>query len=205
MKCWECGKEATKVRKQFDIDKFYGTTAWTAIEVKPSKYHRCYCESCMKRIEEQEAQEANEYIRLKKRRMFLSACEKLEKQHTDMYEYKEAISVVEDFASNNPDKFDSSYEMLSAIILVHNKIHTKMQQKVGKYQVDFMLPELFCVLEIDGDRHRHRKAYDSKRDMTIKQLLGGDWEVVRIDTEYLDQNAKALPKAIEEVLRHRRK
>lgn len=205
MKCWICGKEATKTRKQYDIIKYYGQDGWVTEETKPSKYHRCYCESCMERIEEQEAKENREYIRLKKRRMFLTACDKLEKQHTDMYEYQEAIGVVEEFAAKNPDKFDSSYEMLSAIVLIHNRIHAKMQQKVGRYQVDFVLPELMCILEIDGDRHKHKKSYDSKRDREIKETLGGAWEIVRIDTEYLDQNAKALPKAIDAVLMRRRK
>lgn len=204
MKCWECGREATKTRKQFNIVRFYNSTSFFMNEVEPSKYYRCYCDECMERIHQQEEAEANEYIRLKKKRMFLTACETLEKQHTDMYKFKESIDVVEEFVANNPDKFDSSYEMLSAIVLVHNKVHAKTQFKVGRYQVDFLLPELKCVLEIDGDRHKNRQAYDTKRDRAIKQMLGDEWEVVRIKTEYLDQNAKALPKAITKVLAKRR-
>ena len=157
----------------------------------------------MDRIEEEEKAELKEYIRLKKKSMFLRACYILEKQKTDMYEYKEAIDIVEEFIKENPDKVDSAYEVLAAIVLVHNKIHAKMQQKVGKYQVDFMLPELLTVLEIDGDRHKHRKKYDNNRDRKIKELLGPHWEVVSIKTEYLDQNAKALPKAIGAVLDNR--
>lgn len=203
MKCWVCGKEATRTRKQFVLHKFEHLRSWDVVEVKPSKYHRCYCEECMNEINALEQQEQKEYIRLKKRRMFLNACELLEKQHTDMYEYREAIDAVEEHIKENPDKYDSSYEVLAAIILIHERIRTKMQEKVGRYQVDFLLPELLVVLEIDGDRHTHRKTYDSQRDRAIKQELGPHWEVIRIKTDYLDQNAKALPKAIQKVLDNR--
>ena len=204
MKCWECGKEATTTRQAFFRDCYYELTgSWQRGEVKPSKYRRCYCDECLKRVTEQEQQELAEYIRLKKRRMFLKACELLENQHTDMYEYREAIDAVEEHITKHPDKYDSSYEVLTAIVLIHERIYTKMQQKIGRYQVDFVLPDLLVVLEIDGDRHKHRKSYDNKRDQYVKSQLGPHWEVVRINTEYLDQNAKALPKAIHGVLEHR--
>lgn len=203
MKCWVCGKEATRTRQQLKMKKYHGMLLYDFVEVKPSKYHRCYCEECMNEINALEQQEQEEYIRLKKRRMFLNACELLEKQHTNMYEYREAIDAVEEHIKENPDKYDSSYEVLAAIILIHERIHIKMQEKIGRYQVDFLLPEMLVVLEIDGDRHTHRKAYDSRRDKIIKQELGPHWEVIRINTDYLDQNAKALPKAIQGVLDHR--
>lgn len=206
MKCWECGKEATTTRQEFyRLGWIDNHSSWMRAEVKPSKYHRCYCKECLDRVQEQERKELAEYIRLKKRRMFLKACDILENQHTDMYEYREAIDAVEEHITENPDKYDSSYEVVAAIVLIHERIYTKMQQKIGNYQVDFLLPELLVVLEIDGDRHKHRKAYDSKRDKEIKSRLGPHWEVVRINTEYLDQNAKALPKAIDGVLKHRYK
>lgn len=206
MKCWECGAEATTTRIEYERTLYSPDTgAWVRGEVKPSKYHRCYCEQCMKRIKEQEQSENAEYIRLKKRRMFLKSCEILESQHTDMYDYREAIDVVEEHITEHPDKYDSAYEALTAIVLVHERINTKMQQKVGRYQVDFVLPNLFVILEIDGDRHKHRKSYDNKRDNAIKAAVGEPWEIIRINTEYLDQNAKALPKAIKEVIKHRKK
>ena len=127
----------------------------------------------------------------------------LEEQHTDMYSYQEAIDVVHDFLENNVDKFDSSYEVLTAIVLVHNKIYSKMQQKVGKYQVDFLLPDLMVVLEVDGERHKQRKEYDSVRDKAIKKQLGPYWEIIRISTEHLDKNAKKIPEAIDKVIEYR--
>lgn len=196
MKCWVCGKPATMTRPFYNK---YGN--YTRYDI--SKYHRCYCDECMAEVEKTEAEERAQYVKLKKREMLKKAISLLENQHTDMYEYKEAIEVVEDFIEDNTDKIDSSYEALAAIILVQNRIHSQMQYKVGSYQVDFLLPDLLVVLEIDGERHKQRKSYDSKRDKKIKEILGQHWEIIRISTDYLDQNAKKLPDAIYKVIDYR--
>lgn len=195
--CWECGKEvATNTRRIFnDYGNLY--------ERDVSQYLRCYCKECRDKVEEKEKRDREIYIRLKKNEMFLKACKLLEGQYTDMYEYRPAIDVVKDHLENNLDKFDSAYEILAAIVLVHNHIYSKMQYKVGRYQVDFLLPELFVVLEIDGERHLHRKSYDNRRDKEIKEILGEEWDIIRIKTDYLDMNAKKLPEAIFKVIDYR--
>lgn len=195
MNCWICGKTATTTRPVFN------GSYWETPTI--SEKHRCYCEKCLKEEEQRESEERRLYIKLKKREMFRKAVKLLESQNTDMYEYKEAIEVVKDFLEDNVDKFDSSYEVLTAIVLVHNHIYSKMQYKVDKYQVDFLLPDLLVVLEIDGERHKHRKDYDSVRDKEIKKILGPHWEIIRISTDNLDKNAKKIPDAINKVLEYR--
>lgn len=195
MKCWICGKTATQTRPTLE------GRYWEMPE--PSEYRRCYCKDCLAKVVREESAERKEYIRLKKREMFRKAVHLLEEQNTNMYEYKEAIDVVQDFLENNVDKFDSSYEVLTAIVLVQNRIYSKMQYKVGKYQVDFLLPDLMVVLEIDGERHKHKKEYDSVRDKFIKKELGPHWQIIRIPTEHLDKNAKKIPEAIDKVLEYR--
>lgn len=195
MKCWNCGKTAIRTRKQYYDGEY--------IEMKPSNYHRSYCAHCLEELYKQEEEEHNLYIKLKKREMFRKAVDTLEKQETDMYDYKPAIDVVEKYVDANPDKIDSSYEVLAAIILVHNRYYSQMQYKVGKYQVDFLLPELLVVLEIDGERHKANAKRDRKRDAEIRAQLGEHWEIIRIDTDMLDKDAKKLPNAIEAVLKYR--
>ena len=196
IKCWECGEPATDTRVTVN-------DGGTFIHMEVSPYYRCYCDKCKKRLDEEEAQERELYIKLKKREMFKKACNILEAQNTKMYDYKEAIEVVREHIEKHPDKFDSSYEVLAAIVLVHNRIYSKMQYKVGRYQVDFLLPELFVVLEIDGERHRNRKAYDTKRDIYLQKTLGDGWDIIRISTDHLDKDAKKLPQAIQKVIEHR--
>ena len=135
--------------------------------------------------------------------MFERAVRIMERQPIDIYEYKDAILAVEEFAKEHPDKFDSSYEMVAAIILVDNEISCKMQHKIGRYQCDFYIPSMKVVLEIDGDRHKHRVGYDSVRDEAIKKELGHGWEVVHVKTEYLDSKAEMLIEAISATVNER--
>ena len=196
MKCWICGKTATTTRPiQNDFGYFY--------RPELSEYRRCYCEKCLEDLMKTEADERKQFIKLRKREMLRKACTILENQNTNMYEYKEAIGVVEDFVADNVDKIDSAYEALAAMVLVQNRIYAKMQFKVGKYQVDFLLPDLLVVLEIDGEYHKHRKKYDSVRDKYIKSALGEHWEIIRITTDNLDKDAKKIPEAIDKVLEYR--
>ena len=198
VKCWICGNPATETRA---VDYNPIVKSFDVVPVSP--YHRCYCKKCKEQVEEQERSDRELYIQLKKREMFIKACNMLEHQRTKMYEYKPAIDVVDDFIIEHPDKFDSSYEVLAAIVLVHNHIYSKMQYKIGRYQVDFLLPELLVVLEIDGERHRHKKTYDSARDIYIQGALGEGWDIIRIPTDYLDKDAKKLPEAIYKVIDYR--
>ena len=165
MKCWVCGKTATTTRPIL----IHGM--WDTPEL--SEKRRCYCDNCFKEVRAKEIEERKTYIRLKKREMLRKAITLLEEQNTNMYEYKDAIEVVSDFIEDNVDKFDSSYEVLTAIVLVHNRIYSKMQYKVGRYQVDFLLPDMMVVLEIDGERHKHKKQYDSERPASGSVSAGG--------------------------------
>lgn len=201
MKCWECGGEATKTRKLSVACRTYGERIYS--ESVPNSKQRCYCDECFKKHMTEMQKEDELFIKLKKKRMYESAVDKLEHQNLSFIEYEEAIKAVGEYAIECPDKFDSSYEMIAAIMLIHNHIRCKVQYKIGKYQVDFMLPEKKVVLEIDGEVHKHKKAYDNQRDKYIKEQLGVDWNIIRIPTELLDQHADRLCSAIEKVVDYR--
>lgn len=201
MECWECGKPATHRRRIGNMPMW----AEGNMDFVPEKekHQRCYCKDCFEKKARQQREENELFIKLKKRRMYETALDILEHQKIKMYDYQEAAKAVQEFLEDNPDKFDSSYEILAAIILIKHKIKCKMQYKIGSYQVDMLLPDLFVALEIDGDRHEHRKKYDSERDMTIKMMLGSQWEIIRIKTDYLDQHADRLLDAIKKVCDYR--
>ena len=204
IKCWECGRIATKTVPHSYYDaECDDYIEWLPQTQEPSQWYRCYCDDCYEKVHDEEQAELKQYIILKKRIMFRKACNLLEKQGVDMYAYKEAIQVVEEHMQNNPDKYDSSYEAVAAMVLVQNRIYSKMQYKIGKYQVDFLLPELGIVLEIDGERHKYSRGKDSKRDEYIKKELGYGWDIIRIKTEYLDMNASKLVDALKAVVNHR--
>lgn len=201
-KCWECGAEGAEYSMNFKENFYFDEEIVGNTYANPYSL-RAYCKKCFEQHNEDYKRELDAYVRTKKKIMFERAVRTLEHQNLIIDDYMEAIKVVQDFISANPDKFDSSYEVIAAIMLVKGQIHSKMQYKVGRYQVDFLLDEMMVVLEIDGERHKHRKEYDAERDKTIRKILGPGWEIIRIKTEYLDKHAKHLVEAIKETLDYR--
>ena len=203
MRCWMCGKENATVTRELKHrlpQKRFAPPVW---ELNRLESQRCYCQECFDKHMAQLEKENNLYIRLKRRRMLETAIDIMEHQDLELYEYREAIKTVRDFIERCPDKFDSSYEVLAVIILLKHRIRCKMQYKIGRYQVDILLPDLFVALEIDGERHQYKKNEDRARDLKIKMVLGSDWELIRIKTDYLDEHAEHLLDAIKEVCDHR--
>lgn len=199
--CWDCGKPATKARLLLNPFGSYEDLSKSKKEI--SGHQRCYCDECFEKHNRKIAEEHEEWLRLKRSRLFENAIDKLERQNIDFTEYKEAIKTVEEYNLTNPDKFDSASEIIAAIILIHNHIHIKPQYKIEKYQVDFLLPDDKVVLEIDGVTHKLKTAKDAVRDDFIRYTLGKEWQVVRIPAEELNKNATKLIKGIEAILDYR--
>ena len=193
-KCWKCNKI---IEGDFDW--------YDPGDPKPNINNIAYCKACYPKVREAEAKELDKYIHLKKRQMLKRAIERLNRQNVSMQELKPAIKAVSEKVKKEPDKFDSSYEIQTAIILVHNRIYAKMQYKIFNYQVDFLLPDIGVVLEIDGDRHQHKIGYDSVRDQEIKKALGPGWDIIRISTKLLDHGSMNLIKAIDAIIDKRQK
>jgi len=204
LKCWECNKE---IEVNIKSEWVEGKSCNNREIINPPNvgWKRFYCEGCKESVEQQLIKDKEEYVRLKIIMTYERAVNSLENQKLDLYEYEEGIKLVKEFALNNPTKFDSSYEMIAAIILINQRINIKMQHKVGKYKADIYLEGIKCIVEIDGERHKESLLEDSNRDIKIREILGGDWEVVRIPTQYLDQNAKVLYKAITELKKEKQK
>lgn len=194
-KCWLCGAEATEF-----------PTLWSGTAFDKTPYsQRAYCKACAEKQAKDLRESKAQYIRLRKKLMFERAVRMFERQDVDVYEYEEAIKAVQDFSEKNPDKFDSAEEMLAAVILIDNEINIGIGKQVGKYTVDILLPDLFVMLEIDGQTHRGKVYYDNERDKELRVILGGKWEVVRIKTEYIQQNAEMLVEAIKAIYAEKKK
>jgi very-short-patch-repair endonuclease len=209
--CWICGKdvdydyESNFKNAKVDKQVFYTPDEQEEILDNTGQCARTYCADCGTTVQEEYQADLAEYIRLKSKLMVNRAITNLERQILDIYDYQAAIEVVSEFGANNPEKFMSSQEVIAAIILVHNEIKATVQYKILNYQVDFYLPTLKVVLEIDGFMHDYSEVKDSRRDINIRDELGADWEVIRIPTKYIDENAKVLPEAIIETKKYKQK
>lgn len=220
MNCWTCGKyietEITqKDQKLLDSENYKLEDLDRIFRADKSKRH--YCPECKKEHEQSYAKKVAEYRSLRNEIMLERAIRIFERQKENVYEYKAAIGVVEEFIAQNTallktDEwktakcFDSADEVATAIVLVANRIQTTIQKEVAGYSVDFLLPELKIVLEIDGELfHKGHELHESRRDAKIRQALGPDWEVVRIKTGYIHKNIKQLPEAIISVKEERQR
>lgn len=182
--CWNCG---TKVE----------------VESRVISY-RAFCEECEREYRDKKAEDLKEYVRLKTLIMHERAMRMLEKQNADVYAYKEASEAVLEFALEPGEKFSSSHEMVAAMELIRNHVKIKVQQTIGNYRVDFMIPEMNVVFEVDGYMHKTSKVKDNQRDIAIREILGSDWEVVRISTKNIEENIDKLLDAIEAIAEYKR-
>lgn len=183
--CWRCGEEVP---------------LYTSLPIL-----RVFCEDCRPIYEKEKQETLREYIKLKIKVMHERALRILEKQENGMLMYQEASQAVLEFALEDPEKFASSHEMIAAMELIRNEVPVKVQHKIKNHRVDFLIPSMKVVLEIDGYMHSYTELKDSKRDVDVRKELGSDWEVVRIPTKYIEQNAKMLMTAIREVRKEKQK
>lgn len=206
-KCWICGKDNAEYAYGMDtwltddeLSEIISTRNKMRANAIYERYEsissRMFCKECFAKIKSEHSHDRKRYLYYKKKLMLERAVKSLEKQALDIYRYKDIISDMWEYIQEQPERFDSSYEMIAAIILIENEIHSKMQYKVGKYRIDFLIPEYKIALEIDGGLHENTLYRDNKRDIELRKILGAEWETVRIGTKYLDQNAKALPDAM---------
>ena len=177
--CWRCGKEHFVYTKNPHI--------------------RVFCHECAEIHRKEHENNVAHYMKLRMEIMWERAMRTIEQSSTKIYELREAAETVLEYALNDTGKFASQHEMIAAIILINNKIKTSIQKTVGSFRVDFILSELKVVLEIDGYMHDYKQIKDCERDQKIRQILGANWEIVRIPTKYLEKNPGQLINAIKEV------
>ena len=175
--CWKCGKEIPQ-------EEYDGQT-------------RRFCEKCYDEYSEEYKPVITQYAILKNRVMFERAMRIMEKACADMTKFKKYANAVMKHSRDNPEQYLSADEMISAVVLLEAGLDFQMNYKVGHYRVDIYTPEKHVCLEIDGERHKHKSAADGKRDVEIRAKLGKEWEVIRIPTNYIEEQPEKLPEAID--------
>ena len=72
---------------------------------------------------------------------------------------------------------------------------------IGNYIVDFFIPELGLVFEIDGSSHDDKLEYDAERDVFLEDL---NLQVIRISDVDVKRNLESVHKLVVETV-HKRK
>lgn len=184
-KCWRCGKEVP-------------------FTYEPRR--TVYCKECEEKHIEEHNQLIKEYATLKIRVMHDNALRIMEKsEKCYMHEYEESAKHVLQKALENTENYMSAHEMVVGIILNNYKYYYEPNFKILNYRVDFYIPEFKVCLEVDGAQHAHKLEYDSRRDIDIRNVLGSDWEIVRIKTGYIEENPEKIVDAIEALAKEKRR
>lgn len=130
-------------------------------------------------------------------RRFNSAVENIRKAVKDFKSYEKAIEV----AKGRSYQYGSIPEAMVAIELLKNKYKIVPQQKIGKYKVDFVIPEIKVVLEVDGKLYHSDIRAEGERDFVIHQSLGIKWMVIHYPAEYVIKDITKLVPFIKEYIK----
>lgn len=82
-------------------------------------------------------------------------------------------------------QFGSSDETCFALQLEKEHIRYFPNYKIGKYRVDFFLPDMKRIIEIDGELFHTDEDRDFIRERSIMSSVGEEYEIVRIPASYV--------------------
>lgn len=183
--CWNCGKQ---------IKPLFG-----------EQYKGRFCEDCYEEHLSIYKATLTEYLAYKTKVMIERAFRLMEKAGCNMTDYKKAANAVKRHATENPEQYKSSHEIITAVVLLKNGFDISMNHKIGKYLIDVYLPGKKVCLEIDGVLHKGNELKDSNRDTAIRQILGEEWEIIRIPTKHIEENPDRIPEAIDAIYAMKKK
>lgn len=131
-------------------------------------------------------------ITTKSDRRFAKAVEELRKQTKHFGQYAKVIRLAQTAA----ERYGSVPEAMVAIELLQLGYRVIPQQKIGKYRVDFYLPDEKIVVEVDGSLY-HQKQKDG-REATIQLSLGIDTRIIHLPAELIAKDIHKLDKCLKQ-------
>lgn len=186
-----------------DVKLYLVSCARCGDQIKQKQYHsdkEYLCDYCKLNLKEKTKTlelELLENISSKKEKAFDKAAEEVIRQAGSPNEYEHAIKL----ARRRAESFGSIPEAMVAIELVKLGYKPIPQQKINKYRVDFALPEIKMIIEVDGDIY-HRNNYKTGRDAIINYALGVDWNIVHVSAELIAKDIMKLKAIIEKANRN---
>lgn len=136
-----------------------------------------------------------EVLEEKGERQYNKALDRIQKQVGDFKEYERAAKI----AKKAQGKYGSIPEAMVAVELIRLGYSFIPQQKIGRYHVDFYLPKIKAVIEVDGSVFHAGKS-DGERDIKIRQVLGWSTIIIHIPAEWISKNIQMLGKAIDKMI-----
>lgn len=128
----------------------------------------------------------------KEEKRYRKAVETIEKQRGSLNGYENSIEI----CRKAMFKYGSVPEAMLAIELVRNGYRIIPQQQVGKYHVDFALPNEKLIIEVDGSIYHANTQKELEREAAINYSIGLDWRFVHIPAESVSKNVRKVVKLL---------
>lgn len=156
-------------------------------EIKENKYYCAECGEKLKIIKRLEmVDKAEKTIEKKKTLSRISKTEEL-KKHVD---------TIRERVSSGENKFSSVPEVIVAVQMERIGLKYETQKNIGGATVDFYIPEIKIVLEIDGDIYHTDENKKFIRDRKIMSSLGEKWEIIHIESSRVPKYTWNLREAL---------
>lgn len=159
--------------------------------------HEYVCDRCRLGVRKQNATLERELLvelTTEGERRFAKAVQEIKRQVKDFQSYHRVIEI----ARKAQDKYGSVPEAMVAIELLKLGYKIIPQQRIGKYKVDFYLPNAKTVVEVDGKIY-HQGRDDNEREATILLSLGLDTRIVHIPAERIAKDIKKLKQCLDKI------
>lgn len=100
--------------------------------------------------------------------------------------------------------FMSTEEACFAMQLEKEHIRYYPNYKIGKHRVDFFLPDMKRIIEIDGEIYHTNDDKDFLEERAVMRIIGEEYEIIRIPASYVPNYIiKNLKELIEFVVEKR--
>lgn len=156
-----------------------------------SNKNKYYCDKC------------DEKIKLVKKLEMVDNAEKLINKKPrnlrriiDDIDVSENVKIIKKRIINGIDKFSSVPEVLVAIQMQRIDLEYQTQKEIAGKKVDFYLPTIKIILEIDGDIYHLDQNKTFIRDRQIMSEIGEDWEIVHISSKDVPRYTWNLKEAL---------
>ena len=145
------------------------------------------CLFCGKNIEKKKyvCEECEEKIKkLKQITRIDDAALKMKKAHKkylhNEYGYEKEKEIIAEKIISRGFSFNSKDEVCFALQLEKENIEYIPNYKIENYQVDFFLPKIKKIVEIDGELYHTDENKDYFRERAIMHFVGEEYEIIRI-------------------------
>lgn len=123
---------------------------------------------------------------------FNRALDQIQSQVNDFSIYEKAIAG----ARKAQDRYGSVPEAMVAVELLRLRLPFVPQQKIGKYRVDFYIPKIKMIIEVDG-KIFHQNRFGGEREARIQFAMGLETKILHIPAELIEKDIQKLGKLIE--------